>query len=119
MMQNKLDCAHKARAYEGRTLETSLAKHSANSHFSIYGGLNMLGPESGTIWWCSLVRIGVALLEEACHYVGSEVLHSNSTQRGRELFPSFLWIKMQNSQLLLQYHVCLEVAILPAMMIMD
>jgi hypothetical protein len=28
------------------------------------GGLNMLGPGSGTIRRCGLVRIGVALLEE-------------------------------------------------------
>lgn len=66
MMQNKLDCAHKARAYEGRTLETSLAKHSANSHFSIYGGLNMLGPESGTIRKRGLIGVSVAL-EKVCH----------------------------------------------------
>jgi hypothetical protein len=26
-------------------------------------GLNMLGPESGTIWRCGLVEVGVALLE--------------------------------------------------------
>jgi hypothetical protein len=34
---------------------------------------------------------------------------------------SFSWLpsEMQSSQLLLQYHVCLENAMLPAMMIMD
>jgi len=28
----------------------------------------MLGPGSGTIWRCGLVGLGVALLEEVCHY---------------------------------------------------
>jgi len=27
----------------------------------------MLGPRSGTIWRCGLVKIGVGLLEEVCH----------------------------------------------------
>jgi hypothetical protein len=31
---------------------------------NICGGLNMLGPKSGTIGGCGLVRVGVALLEE-------------------------------------------------------
>ena len=35
-----------------------------------YGGLNMLGPGSGTIRWCGLVGVGVALLEEVCHCGG-------------------------------------------------
>jgi hypothetical protein len=33
--------------------------------------------------------------------------------------PDCLSIKMQNYQLLLQHHVCLHAAMLPAMMIMD
>ena len=32
------------------------------------GGLNMLGPGSGTIRKCGLVGVGVALLEEVCHF---------------------------------------------------
>jgi hypothetical protein len=38
-------------------------------HCGVYtcGGLNMVGPGSGTIWKCDLVRIGMALLEEVCH----------------------------------------------------
>jgi hypothetical protein len=31
------------------------------------GGLNMLGPGSGTVRRFGLVRAGVALLEEMCH----------------------------------------------------
>ena len=31
------------------------------------GGLNMLGPGSGTIRRCGLVGVGVALLKEVCH----------------------------------------------------
>ena len=39
---------------------------------------------------------------------------------GRQFLPDCLWIKMQNSQLLLQHHVCLHAAaVLPAMMKMD
>jgi hypothetical protein len=32
------------------------------------GGLYMLGPGSGTIRRCGLVEVGVALLEEVCHW---------------------------------------------------
>jgi hypothetical protein len=31
------------------------------------GGLNVLGPGSGTVRRCGLVGVGVALLEEVCH----------------------------------------------------
>jgi hypothetical protein len=31
------------------------------------GGLNILGPGSGTTWRCCLFGVGVALLEEVCH----------------------------------------------------
>ena len=34
------------------------------------GGLNMLGPGSGIIRKCGLVGVGVALLEDVCHYGG-------------------------------------------------
>ena len=40
------------------------------SFFGQCGGLNMLGPGGGTIRRYSLVGVGVALLEEVCHYVG-------------------------------------------------
>ena len=33
-------------------------------------GLNILGPGSGTIRRCGLVRVSVALLEEVCHCGG-------------------------------------------------
>ena len=33
------------------------------------GSLNMLGPESGTIWRCGLVGVGVTLLEEVLEEV--------------------------------------------------
>jgi hypothetical protein len=32
----------------------------------------MLGPGSGTIRRCGLVGVGVALLEEVCHYVDEQ-----------------------------------------------
>jgi hypothetical protein len=34
---------------------------------TVCGGLNVLGPGSGTIWRCGLVGVVVALLEEVCH----------------------------------------------------
>jgi hypothetical protein len=34
------------------------------------GGLNMLGPGSGSISRCDLVGVGMALLEKVCHCVG-------------------------------------------------
>ena len=34
-----------------------------DSHRRRCGGLNMLGPGSGTMWRCGLVGVGVALLE--------------------------------------------------------
>jgi len=79
-------------------------------------GLNMLGPGSSTIRRCGL-EVGVAFLEEVrqCE-VGNEIL----LLAGREVIPpECSQIKMQNSPLLLQYHVCLDAARLPAMMIMD
>jgi hypothetical protein len=36
------------------------------------GGLNMLGPGSGTIRRCGLVEVGVALLEDVCHCGGGQ-----------------------------------------------
>ena len=36
-------------------------------HHGLCGGLNMLGPGSGTIKRCGLVGVGVTLLEEVCH----------------------------------------------------
>ena len=32
------------------------------------GGLNMLSPESSTIWRYGLVGVGITLGEEVCHY---------------------------------------------------
>ena len=34
-----------------------------------YGGLNKFGPGSSTIRMCGLVGVGVALLEEVCHFM--------------------------------------------------
>jgi hypothetical protein len=36
------------------------------------GGLNMLGPGSGTVRRCGLIGVGVALLEEVCHCGGEQ-----------------------------------------------
>ena len=32
------------------------------------GGLNMFGPESGTVRKCGLIGVGMALLGEVCDY---------------------------------------------------
>jgi hypothetical protein len=58
------------------------------------GGLNMLGPGSGNIWRCGLVR-GVSLWEWA--------MRSSSWSHRRHSSPDCLWNKMLNSQLLLQH----------------
>ena len=34
------------------------------------GGLNMLGPESGSVRRCDLFGVDLALLEEVCHCEG-------------------------------------------------
>ena len=39
------------------------------------GGLNKLGPGSGTIRRCGLVGVGVALLVEVCHCQGWALRH--------------------------------------------
>ena len=36
-------------------------------NLAFWGGLNILGPESGTIRRCDLVGLGRALLQEVCH----------------------------------------------------
>jgi hypothetical protein len=41
-----------------------------NRRLSCRGGLNMLGPGSGTVRKCGLVRVSVALLKEGCHCGG-------------------------------------------------
>jgi hypothetical protein len=38
----------------------------------VCGGLNTLGPESGTICKCGLVGVCEALLEEVCHCGGGQ-----------------------------------------------
>lgn len=49
---------------EGRFIK--LLGYTLN-YIYICGGLNMLGPENATVRGCGLVRVGVVLLEEACH----------------------------------------------------
>ena len=56
--------------------------------------------ESGYLWGWTL----------KLHQVQNRPSYSLS---GRQFLPGCLWIKMQNSQLLLQHHVCLHAAVLP------
>jgi hypothetical protein len=84
--------------------------------------------ESGTIRRCGLVDVGV-LWEEVCHvdtlkYVSMFKCHPEwnscpfpTTCRETILF-CCLQIKMQKSWVF-QHHVCLDAAMLPAMMIKD
>ena len=73
----------------------------------------MLGPGSDTI---RNFEVGVALLKEVCHCgVSFETLLLTAW---KIVSSGFLKIKMYNSQLLLQHHVCLQAAMLPAMIIM-
>ena len=69
-------------------------------------GLNMLGPGSSTIRRCSLVGVGVVLLEEVCPVgMGNETVFLAAWKIG------FLWMKMENSQLL-QHHASLDTALM-------
>ena len=73
----------------------------------------MLGPGSGTM---RNFEVGVALLKEVCHCgVGFETLLLTAW---KIVSSGCLQIKMHNSQLLLQHHVCLQAAMLPIMIIM-
>jgi hypothetical protein len=76
---------------------------------------------SGTIRKCGLAGIGVALLEKVCHCVGrlEGLLVLELCPVPKRPSTGCLQIKMQNSQLLLQHHVYLDTAMLPAMMIVD
>ena len=74
----------------------------------------MPGPGSGTTWMCDLVGVGGALLEKVCHCGGGLLLLVARKQSA----PGFLWMKMQNSQLL-QCHACLYAAMCVTMMILD
>lgn len=85
------------------------------------GGLNSFGPIDSCVWVLGndtirrrvLVGIGVAW-EEVCHCgLGFEVLCLSSAQGGKEAASC-----LPNSPLL-QHHVCLQAAMLPAMKIMD
>jgi hypothetical protein len=88
-------------------------------------GLNMYGLdrlmcftvwpiESGTIRRFDLVRIGVALLEEVCHWE----LALTSSLSSVTVSSHCRWVQILNSQLL-QHHVCMHATMLPTMTIMD
>lgn len=78
-----------------------------------------MGGDNDTIRRCGLAGMSVALLEEVCCW--GQVLRLQKLKRGRPSdslsLPKCLWIK--NSQLPLQYQVCLCAAMLPAMMMID
>jgi hypothetical protein len=91
----------------------------------ICGGLTMFDPGSGIIRRCGRSPCWRSCVTMA---VGFEVLCLSSFQGGRDPSPNCLhktvscysiWLMIQNSQLLLQHHVSLDTAMLPAMMIMD
>ena len=44
-----------------------LCVQEAKNQHTWCGGLNMLGSESGNIWRCGLVGVGVSFLEKVCH----------------------------------------------------
>ena len=60
LMLTFLSCAH-------IRCNTHTHTHALCVYISLCGGLNILGPESGTIWRYGLVGVGVALLEWVCH----------------------------------------------------
>ena len=92
-------------------------------------GLNMLGPWQEALLG-GLTEGGVALEEEVCHCVGGSwgLLWASCARCMKwDLPPVFLQkkspgclqTKLQNPLLLLPYHVCLDTAMLPNIMIMD
>jgi hypothetical protein len=71
----------------------------------------------GTIRRCVIVGIDVNLSEEVCHCgLGFKTFLLAAREQSS---PGCLLIKMQNSQLLLQHHAYLDVAMFPSMMTMD
>ena len=65
---------------------------------------------SGTIRRYGLVELGVALCWRKCItvWMGFEVSYAQATPSGTQFTSCYLWIKMQNTQLLLQHHVFLH-----------
>jgi hypothetical protein len=82
--------------------------------------LNAWAIGTGTIWRWVLIGIGMALLEEVSLW--GWALRSPMLKLCPVWNPaSFwcLWIKMSNSQQLLQHHVCLHATMFSTVMIMD
>ena len=77
--------------------------------------VDILDPVEVSHLRCGLNGGGVALLQKVCSCADDRFLLAVCR---RQSSPSSLQIKMKNSQLL-QHHVCLHAAMLPAMMIMD
>ena len=89
------------------------------------GGSNRFGSQRVVrlnAWSQGVARLGnVALLEEG-HYDsvgGFDVSYIFSSGQCGIVPFCCLWIKMENSQLLIQCHACLDAAMLPIVMIMD
>ena len=68
---------------------------------------------SGTIRRCGLAGVGVALLEEVYHLGPALRSHEAQARLSGSVSSYCLWIKMLNSQILLENHVCLHVTMLP------
>ena len=51
---------------KGMKMVSELLKLPTRSNYGVCGGLNMLGPGSGTVRKFNLFGVGVALLEEVC-----------------------------------------------------
>jgi hypothetical protein len=70
---------------------------------------------------CSLVGVGIALLEEVYHSGALKLcpVWKRPFCMQKSKFPGSNWIKMHNSHLPHQHHVCLDTAMFPALMIVE
>lgn len=73
---------------------------------------------------CVFVRVGVALQEETYHCGTLKLCPvwkkpSSWLQEEEIVSPGYNWIKRHNSQIPLQHHVCLDIAMFPALLIVD
>lgn len=92
---------------------SSLISCAFVSYIHVCSDFNMLGPGSGTVRGRVFVGGSTSLWGQASSS------HIYPQVWPETVSPGFRWIKMQSSRILLQHHVLLHAAMLPAEMITD
>ena len=77
-----------------------------------FGSLNMFGPGSGIIKRHGLVGVGMALLEEVCHYENGQGGHLPNHMGASLLLAAF---RIRGDYQILQPHICLDTAMLSSL----